>query len=127
MANDEQRRFRFANSRSNFRSAAQQQLRHLGVIDNRFAIFPNLTSRPPRLAAAQLQFAWDYRLREIAFANEIRDHIDLPNLAVVKAKQSVAQARLLFPKTGGDFTIESACPQGSGLGQARRARVRIDG
>src|SRR5437667_7326698 len=88
---------------------------------------PDLPIRALCDLAIQLKLAWNYRLGEITFADEIWDNVYVFDCIRIKEKNRVAQARLLFPESA--FHIEKNFPKPDfrPMRQRRSARIRIDG
>ena len=126
MTDDEQSGFRFWNTRRDLARSPQQELRHVRMIPGRLAIFPDLIVRPLRQASLQLQLPWDYGLREIAFTDEIRHHVDFADLGIVEEKERIAEARFLFPETACDLAEDALFSNRFRLGKTGRTRIRVD-
>ena len=125
MRHNQETRFTFRNTGRDFMSAPQQQIRHQRMISDRFAIFPDLTARPFRRPAIQLKLARDHCLREVTFANKIRDYVHLADCFRIEQKNCIAQTRLLFPKGTLNICKNFSTPNLGRMRQRRRARVRI--
>jgi hypothetical protein len=75
------------------------------VVSHRFAVFK---STPVSVCngAREFKLPWDYCPCEIAFADEVRDNV---NVFTVDHVENLSQTRFLFPKGAMDFT-ETALP-----------------
>jgi hypothetical protein len=95
------------------------------MISNRLTISPDLSIRSFRDPPIQLKLARDHRLREIAFADEIRHHVNFANRLGIEQKQRVAQARFLLPERALRIRKNFAAPNLCRMRQRRRARIRV--
>ena len=103
----------------------EKQFGHRGMISNRLTVLPRLPVRSFCCGAIQLQLARDYRLSEVAFADEIWHDADFTDRFRIEQKLCIAQARFLFPKRTFDICKDFATPNLRGVRQCRRTRVRV--
>jgi hypothetical protein len=96
------------------------------MISNRLTISPELSIRSFRNAAVQLKLPRDDGLREIAFADEIRHHVNFTNRFGIEQKQRVAQAGFFFPEAALHVRKNLASSDLGCMRQRRRARIRVD-
>ena len=95
------------------------------MIADGLAIIPDLPVRARCRFSLQFELAWNHHLREITFADEIRDNVNIFDRVRIKKKQGVAQARFLFPKRALDIAENILPPDFRRMRKRRRARVRI--
>src|SRR5438552_6210210 len=97
------------------------------MIADWLAIIPGLPIAPLCRLPIQLKLARNHRLSEIAFADEIRNNVNVLDRLRIKKKERVAQARLLLPKRALHVTKNISPPDLRRVRQRRRARIRIHG
>src|ERR1700719_471740 len=97
------------------------------MIPDWLAIFPNLTVWALCGSTVQLQLAWNHRLREITFADEVWHDVNFPNRFWIEQKNCVAETRFLFPKRALNIDKNFPAPDFGRVRQRRRARIRIHG
>src|SRR6266446_7862377 len=95
------------------------------MVADRLAIMPGLSIRALCDLAIQLELARNHRLREVAFANEVRDDGNVFDRVRIKEKDRVAQAGFFFPKRALHLAKNVSSPDFRCMRQRRRARVRI--
>src|SRR6266513_3594796 len=95
------------------------------MIPDWLAIIPDLPIRALRDLAIQLKLARNYRLREITFADEVWDDVNVFECVRIKKKDRVAQARFFFPKRALHISKNISTPNLGPMRQSRRARIRI--
>src|SRR5207247_10984382 len=95
------------------------------MVPDRLAIIPDLATRALGNLALQLQFPRNHRLREIAFADEIRNDVNVLDRVWIKKKDRVAQARLFFPECALHVGKNISPPDLGRMSQRRRAPIRL--
>ena len=84
VTDDQQRCIGHGNIGRDFPGALQQQLRHPGMVPAWLAIFPRLAARALGRWSRQFQFPGYNRAREITFADEIWNDVDLADRVIAK-------------------------------------------
>src|SRR5437762_6204623 len=97
------------------------------MIPDWLTIIPDLPISAFRYLTVQPQFARNYRLREVTFANEIGNDVNIFDCVRIENEDRVAQARFLFPKCALHISENVSSPDLSRMRQRRRARIRIHG
>src|SRR5260370_18686327 len=95
------------------------------MVADRLGIMPGLSIRALCDLAIQLELARNHRLREVAFANEVRDDGNVFDRVRIKEKDRVAQAGFFFPKRALHIIKNVSSPYSAPMRQRRRARIRI--
>src|SRR5205807_5434088 len=97
------------------------------MIPDRLAVVPGLPTGAFSNPSVQLELARNYRLREVTFANEIGNDVNIFDCVRIENEDRVAQARFLFPKCALHISENVSSPDLSRMRQRRRARIRIHG
>jgi len=95
------------------------------MIPNRVRISPDLSIQPFRDPPIQFKLARDYSLREISFANEIRNDVNFTYRFRIEQEERVSQARFFFPKRALDIRKNLPTPNLRRMRQRRRAGIWI--
>jgi hypothetical protein len=95
------------------------------MTSDRFAVFPDLTSRAVRDSPVQFQLAWDHRFSEITLADKIRHHENVADRFRIEDRQCIAQTRFFFPKRAFHYRENISPPNLSCMRQGRRTRIGI--
>src|ERR1700686_300695 len=87
MGHNQKARFRFRHTRRDFTCTLQEEIGNQWVIPDWLAIFPDLPVRARGHSTVQLQLAWNHRLREITFADEVWHDVNFPNRFWINKKK----------------------------------------
>src|SRR5881227_1426843 len=96
------------------------------MISNRLAVVPSLTAQSFCPRAIELKLAWNHRLSEIPFADEIRHDIDFTYRFRLEQEHRIAQTWFLLPECAFHLRESLSTPNRRRVRQRRRAGIGID-